>query len=310
MDDLHVKYRPTSLNEVIGQGEVVKSLSGVLKKRRTRAFVFTGPSGTGKTTLSRIIAKEVGATGPNLIEVDAATHTGVDDMRLLTDGLQYASINGGARMLIVDEAHALSKAAWQSLLKSVEEPPPGVFWSFCTTEASKIPNTILTRCAVYNLRPVGLDDLCELIQRVAEKEGIKISEELAMFIAESSDGSPRACLTNLSKCAGVKGPKEAAKLLASATREPEVIDLCRALASGTTDWGKLMAILKPLSAMNPESIRIVVCSYFQQIALNAKSDKKAIPALEVLQAFGTPYPPHITGIYPVLLSLGELLFSE
>ena len=150
---LHLKYRPTNLDEVIGQNAVVQSLKQQLTGQSTpHAFLFLGPSGVGKTSIARILAGMMKCDDANILEIDAATHSGVENMRSVTQMAQYRGIGESPnKFIIVDEVHALSKATFQSLLLSIEEPPPHVYWALCTTEPDKIPTTIKTRCAAYDL---------------------------------------------------------------------------------------------------------------------------------------------------------------
>src|SRR3989304_1453147 len=145
---LHTKYRPKHFEEVIGQIEIVKSLQNLIETgKMPKSFLFTGPSGTGKTTLARIIANKLGCDIQNIIEVDAATNTGVEDMRVLCEGLRYPAFGlTTVKVAIVDECQEISKSSWSSLLKIIEEPPSHLYFVFCTTEPSKVLDTIKTRC--------------------------------------------------------------------------------------------------------------------------------------------------------------------
>lgn len=309
MSDLHTKYRPTKLEAVLGQSHIVKSLSDVLTKGSCHAFVFTGTSGAGKTTLARIVALAAGCTSNNLLEVDAATHSGVDDMRAVTEGLRYAGMGKSpVRAIIVDEAHRLSAAAWASLLKQIEEPSKHVYWMLCTTEALKIPETIKNRCVCYEVRPVKSDVIYDLLRDVAKAEKLETSEDVLYLIAEKAHGSVRRALTNLSQCAGCKDRKEAARLIKTSAEDGEIIDLCRALAKGGLNWEGAMAMVKPLQEQNGESIRMVVLAYFTKVLMGQTDDKKVCKILNVLGAFADPYPPS-AGISPVLLSLGRVIYA-
>jgi DNA polymerase-3 subunit gamma/tau len=140
MQDLNLitKYRPRTLADVIGQDNVVRSLQSIGKKKDTQVFLFSGPSGCGKTTLSRILAKMYGVEDNSVLEIDAASRTGVDDMRQLQEIVQYRPFgDSGKRAIILDECHRLSKNAWDSLLKVLEDPPAHIVWCFCTTELIK-----------------------------------------------------------------------------------------------------------------------------------------------------------------------------
>lgn len=308
MSELHTKYRPSDWREVVGQDSVIESVLGAIEEKRSRAYLFTGPSGTGKTTIARLIAKEVGAKGSNLLEIDAATHTGVDSMRDVQDLLRFSPLGGGSKVVIVDEAHQLSKSAWNSLLKSIEEPPPGVYWCFCTTEPMKVPVTIKTRCLVYDLKPVKINDLAELLERVAGDEGMDVVQEVLYLCAEKADGSPRKAITLMSSVADCESRQEAAILLREPVEDAEVVDFCRLLLQGG-DWKQFMKTLAKMGETNPESVRRIVCAYFTKVIMDAKRERDVERGLAVLEAFGDPYPAG-DQIYPLLLSIGALVYGE
>jgi len=266
VSSLHTKYRPTTLDEVVGQDHIKAGLSAVLAAGKQQAFLFEGPSGTGKTTLARICAKALGALDPK--EIDAATHTGVDAMREVAESAQYVSLDGGAKAFIVDECHRLSKQAWESLLKDIEEPPPGVFWFFCTTEGNKVPTTIKTRCVTYSLQDVSWRKLLGLLSRVVVDEGLDIADDVLDVCAEEAGGSPRQALVNLTTVAHCKTADEARAALNRAAAGKEAFDLAKLICKKDYSFLDACNLLKELKEVPAESIRHVVRAYATTMVLN------------------------------------------
>lgn len=307
---LHVKYRPTKFSEVVGQGAVVKSLRDALNKpTKPHAFLLVGPAGCGKTTLARLVAQELKCDPSNVIEVDAATNNGIDNMRELMAPLRYQGFGGTPnKALIVDEAHAISKAAWQALLKSVEEPPQHVFWVFCTTEAGKIPDTIVSRCHTYTLRSVGHADLMDLLEHVAEAEKLDAGPAMLQAVARACGGSPRQALVQLSMVEHCGSMEEVQRVLETPVDNAEVIELCRLLLDRDLTWAKLTGTLKRLEGMTAESVRIVVVNYLAACLLGAKSDKEAQRLLDLLYPFSKPFATS-DKLAPLLLAFGDVMFA-
>jgi DNA polymerase-3 subunit gamma/tau len=308
MMSLLIKYRPEKWEAIVGQEAAVRSLRAALQKRASHAFLLVGPSGVGKTTIARLAAKELGCSPSELIEIDGATYTGIDDMRAVTSGLNYRPMGSEpAKGIIVDECHYLSKNAWNSLLKSIEEPPPWVYWFLCTTEAGKVPAAIRTRCLSYELKPVSLTVLQGLLTIVARAERISLDPKIIALCAKEANGSPRQSLSNLAVCLNARTREEAAELLLTAEDAPEAIDFVRALYRGA-GWAELQRLLQGLREMNAESIRQVVRAYGTKVVLGAKTEQQAGSALEVLDAFSTPcYGSE--GITPILLAVARLTLS-
>jgi DNA polymerase III subunit gamma/tau len=216
---LYRKYRPQGPHEVLGQEHVIRALMGAVKEGRlAHAFLFCGPRGTGKTSTARILAKMVNCeNGPtaepcgtceqclsiregqhlDVVEIDAASHGGVDDARDLREKAPTAPVQGREKVYIIDEAQRLSREAFDALLKVFEEPPVGVRFVLATTEPHKMPATIIGRCQRFDFRRVPVEAVAEHLQRIAADEGMKLSVEAAHTIARQTEGSVRDALSLL-----------------------------------------------------------------------------------------------------------------
>ncbi|MFZ1683385.1 MAG: DNA polymerase III subunit gamma/tau [Candidatus Zixiibacteriota bacterium] len=223
------KYRPQTFDDVVAQEHVTRTLRNAVKNNRVGSgYLFCGPRGTGKTTVARILAKiincETGSTenpcgvcasclaitsGSSLdvLEIDAASNTGVDDMRTLRENIRYMPTSGKKRIYIIDEVHRLSGSAFDALLKTLEEPPSHVMFVFATTEPLKVPETILSRTQRYDFRRVSLDDLVKHLGNISRQEKIQISEAALAIVARKGDGSVRDSLSLLDQVIAFVGDK-------------------------------------------------------------------------------------------------------
>jgi DNA polymerase-3 subunit gamma/tau len=219
---LYRKYRPQSPDELIGQDHVIRSLVGAIKEDRlSHAFLFCGPRGTGKTSTARILARMVNCEeGPtsepcgtceqclrirdgshlDVVEIDAASHGGVDDARELRERAPTAPAMGREKVYIIDEAQRLSREAFDALLKIFEEPPPGVRFVLATTEPHKMPATIVGRCQRFDFHRIPTDLLADLLERVAKQEGVALARGAAEALARQAEGSARDAESLLDQC--------------------------------------------------------------------------------------------------------------
>lgn len=200
---LYRKYRPQSFAEVLGQEHVVHALEGAIKLGRIpHAYLFAGSRGTGKTSVARILARELKTTAADLYEIDAASNRGIDEVRALREAVAAVPFESRYKVYILDEAHMLTREAWNALLKTLEEPPPHSIFIFATTEIEKIPETILSRCAVYQFTKPSLQMLREVSERIAKREGFAIDRPSAELIALLAEGSFRDAQGILQKVMG------------------------------------------------------------------------------------------------------------
>lgn len=205
---LYRLYRPKSFSEVIGQDHIVKALQGAIGQGMvSHAYLFHGGRGTGKTSIARIFAKELGTKESDLYEIDAASHTSIENIKELNESVNTLPFESPYKIYILDEVHMLSKSAWNAFLKTLEEPPPYVIFIMATTEIEKVPETILSRCQVFSFKKPTRKILKEVIESVAKKEGHKLEEGVAELIALFGDGSFRDAHGTLEKAIGVSKDK-------------------------------------------------------------------------------------------------------
>lgn len=206
-EPLAVKYRPTDFSSLTEQSAIKDILENQIKtKTFQHGYLFTGPSGTGKTTSARIFANMINNGKGNPIEVDAASNSGVDNVRQIIEDAKRKPLDAEYKIFIVDECHSLSSGAWQALLKTLEEPPKFTIFIFCTTDPQKVPATILSRVQRYNFQKISNEGIIERLNDILEKEGkeseipISWSEDAVEYISRISSGGMRDAITLLDKC--------------------------------------------------------------------------------------------------------------
>jgi DNA polymerase-3 subunit gamma/tau len=304
MGSLLTRHRPQSFNQVVGQDMAVRALQRALEAGASHAYLLTGPSGTGKTTLARLAAGVLEA-GFDLREIDAASDTGIEEMRAVTESLVYRPMQGQHTVIIVDEAHFLTKQAKGSLLKSLEEPPPWVYWFLCTTDASRIPANIRTRCVSVELQPVRQSVLVDWLETINFDDKLGVPGEIVNLCAKNADGSPRQALANLGVCLATKTREEAAALMRVSADETQAVELARALVKGVS-WPMLVSLIEGLKGTPPETVRRIVQAYVAKLMSTTKRPQSALAILEV---FERPFYDDST-LAPLYLACGRLAFGS
>ncbi|HUC18217.1 MAG TPA: DNA polymerase III subunit gamma/tau, partial [Acetobacteraceae bacterium] len=302
------KYRPRLLSDLIGQDTLVRTLANAFATGRVaHAFMLTGVRGVGKTSTARIIARALNCTGPDgaggptaepcgvcpnctailaerhpdVIEMDAASRTGVDDVREIIEATRFRPLQARKKVFIVDEVHMLSRNAFNALLKTLEEPPPHVCFVFATTEVRKVPLTVLSRCQRFDLRRLDVAELAAHFSRVAEKEGVAVTQEAVALIARAADGSVRDGLSLLDQAiaqswSGEQAPIGAdavAAMLGMADRAA-VIDLMEAVMAGKPAEALALTDAAHARGTDPGLLLSDLAEF-----LHTVSRLKAIPAL-------------------------------
>lgn len=330
---LYRKYRPATFSDVVGQEHITETLKNELLTGTTvHAYLFTGTRGTGKTSCAKILARAINCTNPvngdpcleceacrlfengentDIVEIDAASNNGVDNIRELRDLIGFSPANSKYRVFIIDEVHMLSIGAFNALLKTLEEPPAHVVFILATTEVHKLPATILSRCQRFDFRRIDSAKICERIQYVADNEGLTVTDGAATLIASAADGGMRDALSILDLCASgsknideavvesvcamagneyllemsdciKKQDTESALLLLDKIHNSSV-DMLRLLGELTSHYRDLMIVKTIKTGKRP-----IVCSQSRMKALENQAEsytiKEIMYCLSVLQA--------------------------
>src|SRR3954463_9032300 len=280
MAALYRKYRPQTFGDVVGQEAVVRTLTNAIRTGRVRqAYLFAGPRGTGKTSLARILAKGVNcAHGPtpepdntcnscrtissgtslDVIEMDAASQRGIDDIREIRDRVVLQPVEGRSKVYILDEAHQLTDAAWNALLKLIEEPPPHLLFVFCTTELQKVLPTVRSRCQTFVFQRPRLPDLVRLLRRVADGEAMDVADTSLAVVARAARGSFRDAVSTLDQLASATGGtitvQDVLQLL-GAVEEEVLFRLCDLVVDN--DTAGALVFLEELSESGQDLGRLV-----------------------------------------------------
>lgn len=323
-------WRPQTFADVIGQEAVVQTLHNALKAGTLgHAYVFSGIRGVGKTTAARLLAKAVNCEegpGPepccrclscteitagssfDVVEIDAATHTGVDHVRDLQEMLRYKPTRDRYRVIIVDEVHMLSKSAFNALLKSLEEPPPYILWIFATTETHKIPATILSRCQHLDFRPVAMEKIAARLAEIAAEEAFDLTRDAAAMVARAAQGSVRDALSMIDQMRGFSADAIDADAVAAVLGVPRfdtVVDLIGALAGGDSARGLELLRSETRAGHDPwvlyqevgRALRIMLHLSLEADTAEDLPEDQRRRAAEMAASFGAPALTRMAGLW-------------
>lgn len=260
---LYRKYRPQKFKEVLGQDHIIKVLESSIELGNiAHAYIFAGSRGTGKTSVARIFAREIGTSTNDIYEIDAASNNGVDEIRTLNESVNTLPFESKYKVYILDEAHMLSKGAWNAFLKTLEEPPKHAIFILATTELNKVPETVVSRCQTFTFKKPTHKILKDVALSIAKKEGFSLESSSADLIAILGDGSFRDTQGILQKIIGASKDKkisaEEVLLVTGAPKTELVNDFIRAI-----DMGDLNLGLEAVSSAEESNIDMVL--YFKLV---------------------------------------------
>ncbi len=286
------KYRPSTFTDVVGQQHITTTLENAVKSGKTsHAYLFTGSRGTGKTSCAKILSKAVNCLNAvdgnpcneceicrgidngsilDIIEIDAASNNGVDNIRDLREEANFTPANAKYRVYIIDEVHMLSIGAFNALLKTLEEPPAHVIFILATTEVHKLPSTILSRCQRFDFKRIPPEAIAERLKEVAAKENLTLSDDGAMLIARIADGAMRDALSLLDRCSSVEGVIDSAAVASSAglAGREYIFELCDCIIE--KDAAKALEIVNRLynDSCDMERLVIELTSHFRNLMVS------------------------------------------
>lgn len=283
---LYLKYRPDDFSQMKGNAETLTALDTMLSNPKTcpHVFMFYGPTGTGKTTLGRIIGTRLGCVGRDFKEINSSNFNGVDDIREIIKSSQFAPIEGSVIVWLLDEVQKITGAAFNALLKILEDTPKHVYFVLCSTEPQKIPDTIKGRCQQFQLKILTDSQMFSLLRKIVKEEEQTLEQEIYDQIIQDSLGHPRNALQILEQVLSVPSENRLEIARQTSIQYSQGIELCRALIN-RLPWKTVSVILVGLKDQEAEAIRRMVLGYMQAILLKGENDFAAF----ILEEFLSPF---------------------
>ncbi len=293
---LYQKHRPASLDDLLGQKAAVKAVKGLLDKGYPHASLYAGASGCGKTTTARCVATALGcppSAGFDYREVNCGSvEKPLETIREIEHAMWMSPVAARCRVWVLDEFQSFSRASFsqQAMLKLLEDTPEHVYFFLCTTDPSKILETIRNRCTRINFAPLKEDEILALLKKVSAAEKFDLEPRLAQKIAQASAGSPRAALVELEKAMGIAEPAERMAAVAGPEDDKGAIDLARELLpfQGDPSWPAVAKCLEAVEGEEPEGIRQVVLAYARKVLLKHGPKPIGLRAHKVIDCLSAP----------------------
>jgi DNA polymerase III gamma/tau subunit len=287
--ELHRKYRPRTLAQVVGQGRAVAILTDKLRHNTVpHAIMFSGPTGTGKTTLAHILRKELGCTDHNLIEINCADVRGIDSVREIQQVAPMLPLGGGPRVWILDEVVQLPKATQQAFLKVLEDVPDHVYFFLCTSETTGLLPTFRDRCFQITTRAIDEDTIAWLVCKVAVEEEATLSVEAVRKITTYCEGSARKALQMVEACLTADTKEGQADRLSEVMAGEKGDFLARVIFQNKS-WAEVQKSLQGVEDRDVETLRRQVLAYASAIMMNPKASSGVARAYQVIMAFQDPF---------------------
>jgi len=285
--ELYRKYRPSTLDEMVGNEATIKSLKKEMENG-SHVFLMTGPAGCGKTTLARIMAKEVGAGSLSIHEINSAENRGIDTAREVMEQMRYNPSDGNAIVWIFDECHQWLAPVQNAFLKALEDTPSHCYFFLCTTDPQKLIAPLKTRCSIINVKPLTDEEMTYLLKRTARAEKIKIGNEVYERICEIAQGGSRKGLKLLAKVIYLDTDEERLEVLKAGedNETKESLELCRALCK-KTNIKTLLQLLKEVDVSDAEKVRQGVMGYMNACILKGSLSNEIVATMQAFSSADT-----------------------